>query len=148
MGSVLFEFVMLVEKVLVLFVSVKNEGFSSVRIRSYSSLTAACLRNTPAERARYHLALLGRTPLYQHRAHVRLYNPHHNATDMHCHSTSCTTTAKGRNRRSPYSDGSVAVLDSGAEGPGFKSQPRRSRVTVLGKLFTPIVPLFTKQRNW
>jgi len=39
----------------------------------------------------------------------------------------------------------VSVLDSGAEGPGFKSEPR---VTVLGKLFTPIVPLFTKQRNW
>jgi len=38
----------------------------------------------------------------------------------------------------------VSVLDSGAEGPGFKSQPRRCRVTVLGKLFTPIVPLFTK----
>jgi len=44
----------------------------------------------------------------------------------------------------------VSVLDSGAEGPGFKSQPRRCRVyiTVLGKLFTPIVPLFTVQRNW
>ena len=42
----------------------------------------------------------------------------------------------------------VSVLDSGAEGPGFKSQPRRCRVTFLGKLFTPIVPLFTKQRNW
>jgi len=44
----------------------------------------------------------------------------------------------------------VSVLDSGSEGPGFKSQPRRCRVrvTVLGKLFTPIVPLFTKQRNW
>ena len=42
----------------------------------------------------------------------------------------------------------VSVLDSGAEAPGFKSQPRRCRVTVLGKLFTPIVPLFTKQRNW
>jgi len=26
------------------------------------------------------------------------------------------------------------VLESGAEGPGFKSQPRRSRVTILGKL--------------
>ena len=34
----------------------------------------------------------------------------------------------------------VSVLDSGAEGPGFKSQSRRCRVTVLGKLFTPIVP--------
>ena len=41
----------------------------------------------------------------------------------------------------------VSVLDSGAEGPGFKSQPRRCRVTVLGKLLTPIVPPFTKQRN-
>jgi len=39
--------------------------------------------------------------------------------------------------------GSVSVLDSGAEGPGFKSQLRRCRVTVLGKLFTPVVPLFT-----
>ena len=38
----------------------------------------------------------------------------------------------------------VSVLDSGAEGPGFKSQPRRCRVTVFGKLLTPIVPLFTK----
>jgi len=42
----------------------------------------------------------------------------------------------------------VSVLDSGAEGPWFKSQPRRCRVTVLGKLLTPIVPLFTKQQNW
>ena len=37
----------------------------------------------------------------------------------------------------------VSVLNSGAEGPGFKSQPRRCRVTVLGKLFTLILPLFT-----
>jgi len=37
----------------------------------------------------------------------------------------------------------VIVLDLGAEGPGFKSQSRRCRVTVLGKLFTPIVHLFT-----
>ena len=29
----------------------------------------------------------------------------------------------------------VSVLDSGAEVPVFKSQPRRCRVTVLGKLF-------------
>ena len=42
----------------------------------------------------------------------------------------------------------VSVLDSGAEGPGFKSQSRHCRATVLGKLFTPIVPLFTKQQNW
>jgi len=42
----------------------------------------------------------------------------------------------------------VSVLDSAAEGPGFKSQSRRCWETVLGKLFTPIVPLFTKQKNW
>ena len=35
----------------------------------------------------------------------------------------------------------VSVLDSGSEGPSFKSQWRRCRVTVLGKLFTPIVSL-------
>jgi len=39
----------------------------------------------------------------------------------------------------------VSMLDSGAERPGFKSQPRRCQATVLGELFTPIVPLFTKQ---
>ena len=42
----------------------------------------------------------------------------------------------------------VSMLDSGAEGPGLKSKPRHCRATVLSKLFTPIVPLFTKQRNW
>ena len=43
----------------------------------------------------------------------------------------------------------VSVLDSSTVGlgPGFKSQSRRCRVTVLCKLFTPIVPLFIKQRN-
>ena len=41
----------------------------------------------------------------------------------------------------------VRVLDSGAKGPGFKSQPQSCQVTVSGKLFTPIVPLFTKQQN-
>jgi len=42
----------------------------------------------------------------------------------------------------------LCVLDSGTEGPGFKSQPQRCRVTVLGKLLTPIVSLFSKQQNW
>ena len=42
----------------------------------------------------------------------------------------------------------VSLLDSVAEGPGFKSQSRRCQVIVLGKLFTPIVPLFIKQQNW
>jgi len=42
----------------------------------------------------------------------------------------------------------VSMLDSGAAGPRLKSQSRHCRVTVLGKLFTPIVPLFTKQQNW
>ena len=41
----------------------------------------------------------------------------------------------------------VSVLYTGTVGSGFKSQPRRCRVTVLGKLFTPIVPLFTKQQK-
>ena len=45
-------------------------------------------------------------------------------------------------------DDQVRVLESDAVGPGFESQPRRCPVTVLGKLFTPIVLLFTKQRNW
>ena len=40
----------------------------------------------------------------------------------------------------------VSVLDSGAEGPGFKSQSRRCRITVLGKLLTSIVPLFTSSK--
>ena len=42
----------------------------------------------------------------------------------------------------------VSMMDSVAEGPGIKSQPRRCRVIVIDKLFTPIVPLFTKERNW
>ena len=42
----------------------------------------------------------------------------------------------------------VSVLDSVTVGPGLKSQVRWCRVTVIGKLFTPIVTLFTKQRNW
>ena len=42
----------------------------------------------------------------------------------------------------------VSMPDSSTEGPGFKSQPQRCRLTVLGKLFTPIVPLFSKLRNW
>jgi len=42
----------------------------------------------------------------------------------------------------------VSVLDSGAEGSRFKLQLRCCRVTVLGRLFTPIMPLFIKQRNW
>jgi len=42
----------------------------------------------------------------------------------------------------------VSVLDSGVEGHVFKLQPKRCRITVLGKLFTPIKPLFTKQQNW
>jgi len=37
----------------------------------------------------------------------------------------------------------VSVLNSGAEGPGLKLQQLRCRVTVFGKLLTPIVLLFT-----
>jgi len=41
----------------------------------------------------------------------------------------------------------VSVLDSGAVRHGFTSKPRRCRVTVLGRLFTPIVSLFTKRQK-
>jgi len=54
----------------------------------------------------------------------------------------------GTNMTSVLGSRAVSVLDAGEEGPGFESQPQHCRVTVLGKLFTPIVPLFTKQRNW
>ena len=50
------------------------------------------------------------------------------------HAASCDLYTRARRSRA------VSVLDSGAEEPGFKWQPRRCRVTVLGKLFTPIVP--------
>jgi len=42
----------------------------------------------------------------------------------------------------------LACWTQDAEGPGFKLQPQCCRVTVLGELFTPVVPLFTKQQNW
>ena len=54
-----------------------------------------------------------------------------------------------RQLRSLNRGGSVAEwLARWTQIAGFKSQPRRCRLTVLGKLFTPIVPLFTNQRNW
>ena len=56
--------------------------------------------------------------------------------------------AASQTERGWLGSGVVSMLDSGAEGPRFKSQSRRCRVTVLGKLFTPIVLLFTKQQNW
>ena len=34
------------------------------------------------------------------------------------------------------------------KGPGSNRSHDAVGVTVLGKLFTPIVPLFTKQQNW
>jgi len=57
----------------------------------------------------------------------------------------CMTTFAGMG---DWNSRVVSVLYSGAVRPGFKSQSRRCRVTVLGKPFTPIVPLLTKQRNW
>jgi len=38
----------------------------------------------------------------------------------------------------------VSVPDSGSEEHGFESQSRHCRVAVLGKLFTPIVPMSTQ----
>ena len=40
-----------------------------------------------------------------------------------------------------------ATRSAGRKRAGFKWQLRRCRVTVLGKLFTPIVPLFIEQQN-
>jgi len=40
----------------------------------------------------------------------------------------------------------TSAVDSAAE--WAQKGPGSNRVTVLGKLFTPIVPLFTKQKNW
>ena len=62
------------------------------------------------------------------------------AGGAYCTPAALIAVFKGRTSKG----GSVAellvhVLDSGAEGPGFKSQSRRCRVTVLGKLFTLIV---------
>ena len=44
----------------------------------------------------------------------------------------------------------LACWTQAQKGPGLGSNRSRDAVgvTVLGKLFTPIVPLFTKQRNW
>ena len=52
-----------------------------------------------------------------------------------------------------YYSGIIAMGGSVAEwlacwsavGPEYKSQLQRCRVTVLGKLFAPIIPLFTRQ---
>jgi len=41
----------------------------------------------------------------------------------------------------------VRALDSWSTGRGFDSDRGTIRATTLGKLFTPIVPLFTKQYN-
>jgi len=38
----------------------------------------------------------------------------------------------------------VSMPDLGSEEHGLESQSRRSRVAVLGKLFTPIVPKLTQ----
>ena len=41
----------------------------------------------------------------------------------------------------------VRALDSWSRGRGFDSDRGTIRATTLGKLFTPDVPLFTKQYN-
>jgi len=40
------------------------------------------------------------------------------------------------------------MVGSVAEWLACWTQAQKARVTVLGKLFTRIVPLFTKQQNW
>jgi len=58
----------------------------------------------------------------------------------------CTQRKLGPNTisRSPGSR-VVSVLDSCAEGPGFKSQPPRCRVAVLGRFKNSFIFLFFKQ---
>jgi len=87
-----------------------------------------------------------------HRSHRRPYKHTRTHARTHTHAavreTRCTAQPDSSPPAHPTGSRVVSVQDSGAVGPGFKLQPRRCRVTVLGKLFTPIVPLFTKQRNW
>ena len=42
----------------------------------------------------------------------------------------------------------LACLTQAQKGPGSNRSRDAVTVLVLGNLFTPIVPLFTKQRNW
>ena len=79
------------------------------------------------------------------RRHAQLVSTRHLAVQSACRNT---TYSFNSNCQGWLGSRVVSVLDSDAKEPGFKSQPRRCRVTVLGKLFTPIVPLFTKQQNW
>ena len=72
---------------------------------------------------------------------------------VYLHTVESTHVCSTCNNSPGYSSGwlgsrVVSMLDSGIVRPGFKSQLRHCRLTVLGKLFTPIVPVFTKQRSW
>jgi len=67
---------------------------------------------------------------------------HHQLSLVHARCKHEITAAISHNHKPPQIRPSGCP---GAEGPGFKSQPRHCRVTVLGKLFTTIVALFTKQ---
>jgi len=42
----------------------------------------------------------------------------------------------------------LAFWTQAQKGPGSNRSRDAVRLTVLGKLFTPIVPLFTKQQSW
>ena len=94
-------------------------------------------------------------------------NSHTNSIGVRVNRTRTQTTSSDRGSRIRSGDGqsgrencSCSSPGSGSvaewlscwsqaqKGPGFKLQPRRCRVIVLGKLFTPIVPVFTKQQNW
>jgi len=59
-------------------------------------------------------------------------------TQLYCHRW-CFYLASASRKYTCVCSQVVTMLDSGAIMPGFKSQLRRCRVTVLGKLFTPIV---------
>jgi len=96
--------------------------------------TTRCTTHSPHRRCHLttHLEFIDRT-------HAKNYTQAVSVHATHPHWTSTTIPV-----RLWLGSRVVSVLDSGAEKPGFKSQPRRCRLTVLGKLFTPIVPLFTE----
>jgi len=68
-------------------------------------------------------------------------------TDRHRTTANSNTALAWRRADKMYPSGEKGWLGSRVVSV-LDSQSRRCRVTVLGKLFTPNVSLFTKQQNW
>ena len=67
---------------------------------------------------------------------------------MCCESGNCIIFASHTSGRGWLGSRVVSVLDSGAEGPWVQIAVATLSGNSLRQLFTPIVPLFTKQQNW